>query len=265
MYQLIGIYSSPYCGKWTTLAAGVAYVGFPGGSVIKNLPAKAADAGDTGLIPGWGKSYRVGNGNSLQFSCLENSTDRGAWQRVRHDWAWHSTAAQGIYIWPLPSVILLTVWSGHSRWLFSSLWISSIQQVPASPTCCLHDWPPYVLAPGPSWWLFLWRRQWGACPSASFPSSCWVSLIWTLLITGSLLPLQPGRRDCCHPLHMVGAALAPCFRHASSPYSLNHWCLCYWHQALSLVLEPGKHRTCRPLWVQPNKDRGKIYSFYKSS
>ena len=137
--------------------------------------------------------------------------------------------------------------------------------VPASPKPWAQDWPSCVVAPGPSWWLFLWRRQWGACPSASFPSSCWVSLIWTLLITGSLLPLQPGRRDCCHPLHMVGAALAPCFRHASSPYSLNHWCLCYWHQALSLVLEPGKHRTCRPLWVQPNKDRGKIYSFYKSS
>ena len=59
-------------------------MGFPGGSVVKNLPAKAADTGDMGLIPGWGKSYRVGNGNSLQENCLENSMDRGAWRATVH-------------------------------------------------------------------------------------------------------------------------------------------------------------------------------------
>ena len=84
MYQLIEIYSSPYCGKWTTSGAGVAYVGFPGGAVVKNLPAKAADAGDTGLIPGWGKSYRLGSDNSPQYSRLENSVDRGAWRATVH-------------------------------------------------------------------------------------------------------------------------------------------------------------------------------------
>ena len=50
-------------------------VGFPGGSVVKNLPA---NAGDTGLVPGSGRSPGVGNGNLLQYSCLENSMDRGA-------------------------------------------------------------------------------------------------------------------------------------------------------------------------------------------
>ena len=53
----------------------------PGSSVVKNLPASA---GDTGLIPGLGSSHGVGNGNSLQYSCLKNHMDRGAWQAVVH-------------------------------------------------------------------------------------------------------------------------------------------------------------------------------------
>ena len=50
--------------------------GFPGGSVVKNLPDKA---GDLSSISRSGKSPGVGNGNPLQYSCLENSMDRGAW------------------------------------------------------------------------------------------------------------------------------------------------------------------------------------------
>ena len=49
--------------------------GFPGGSDGK---ASACNAGDPGSIPGWGKSPGEGNGNPLQYSCLENSMDRGA-------------------------------------------------------------------------------------------------------------------------------------------------------------------------------------------
>ena len=44
-------------------------MGFPGGSVVKNLPA---NAGDTSSIPGWASSPGEGNGNLLQYSCLEN-------------------------------------------------------------------------------------------------------------------------------------------------------------------------------------------------
>ena len=51
-----------------------------GGTVIKNKPANSGDVGDTGLIPGLGRSPGEGNGNSLQYSCLENSMDREAWQ-----------------------------------------------------------------------------------------------------------------------------------------------------------------------------------------
>ena len=60
------------------------YMGFPGGSVVKNLPA---NAGDTGLIPTSGRSLGEGNGSPLQYSCLEISVDggEGQLQRVRHD------------------------------------------------------------------------------------------------------------------------------------------------------------------------------------
>ena len=62
-----------------------------GGSVVKNPPV---NAGNTGSIPGLGRSPGEGNGNPLQYSCLKNPVDRGAWQatvhgvvsqRVRHD------------------------------------------------------------------------------------------------------------------------------------------------------------------------------------
>ena len=46
--------------------------GFPGDSEVKNLPANTGALGDTGLIPGWGRSPEGGNGNPLQDSCLEN-------------------------------------------------------------------------------------------------------------------------------------------------------------------------------------------------
>ena len=49
---------------------------FPGGSVLKNLPA---NAGDAGSVPGIGRSPGEGNGNSLQYSCLANPMDGGTW------------------------------------------------------------------------------------------------------------------------------------------------------------------------------------------
>ena len=52
--------------------------------MVKNLSANAGDAKDWGLIPGSGRSPGVGNGKLLQYSCLENSTDRGAWQAIFH-------------------------------------------------------------------------------------------------------------------------------------------------------------------------------------
>ena len=54
---------------------------FPGGSVVKNSPA---NAGDSGWIPGWGRVLGEGNGNPLQYSCLGNPLDRGAWLSAGH-------------------------------------------------------------------------------------------------------------------------------------------------------------------------------------
>ena len=54
---------------------------FPGGSVGKE---SAFNAGDPGSIPGSGRSPGEGNGNQLQYSCLENSMDRGAWWATVH-------------------------------------------------------------------------------------------------------------------------------------------------------------------------------------
>ena len=48
--------------------------------MVKNQSADAGDAGDTGLIPGLGRSPGEGNGYLLQYSCLKNSMDRGVWQ-----------------------------------------------------------------------------------------------------------------------------------------------------------------------------------------
>ena len=48
--------------------------------VIKNLPANAGDTGDGGSIPGSERSPGIESGNPLQYSCLENLMDRGAWQ-----------------------------------------------------------------------------------------------------------------------------------------------------------------------------------------
>ena len=70
-----------------TIQLGVNYmwveieVGFPGGS---NSKESACDAGDPGLIPGLGISPGEGNIKSLQYSCLENSMDRGTWQTTVH-------------------------------------------------------------------------------------------------------------------------------------------------------------------------------------
>ena len=57
---------------------------FPGGSVVKNLPANAGNTGDMGSIPRLGRSPGGGNGNLLQYSHPQNCMDRGAWWATVH-------------------------------------------------------------------------------------------------------------------------------------------------------------------------------------
>ena len=62
----------------------VTTIGFPGGSVGKNLTASVGDTRDSGSVPGWRRSLGGGTGNSLQYSCLKNSVERGDWWTTTH-------------------------------------------------------------------------------------------------------------------------------------------------------------------------------------
>ena len=71
--------------KWYLFSSRVALVG-------KNPPANAGDTGEKGSVPGLGRFPGEGHGNSLQYSCLENSMDQRTWlaivwERVRHNWS----------------------------------------------------------------------------------------------------------------------------------------------------------------------------------
>ena len=65
----------PFCPKFKAFKVAL---------MIKNLAANAGDTRDASSIPGWGRSSTVGNYNPLQYSCLENSMGRGAWQTTIH-------------------------------------------------------------------------------------------------------------------------------------------------------------------------------------
>ena len=118
--------------------------GFPGGSGGK---APACNARDPGLIPGSWRSPGEGNGNPLQYFCLENSMDRGAWQatahrvgKVRHDWA-TNTFHRHFH--------LVSVIGGLPR--YSNAW------KPVQEACwCPVSFPSLTL----QWW-FLFPSAWG--------------------------------------------------------------------------------------------------------
>ena len=90
MYLMLVLGSEVLCLYRTFLRDCIlVFKGFPGGAEVK---VSACNVGDLGLIPGSGRSPGEGNGNPLQYSCLENPMDRGAWwatahgsQRVGHD------------------------------------------------------------------------------------------------------------------------------------------------------------------------------------
>ena len=64
--------------------------------MVKNLPANAGDLGDTGSIPGWGRSPGGGHDNPLQCSCMKNPKDREAWQATVHRVAKNQTRPKGL-------------------------------------------------------------------------------------------------------------------------------------------------------------------------
>ena len=74
--------------------------------VRKNPPANARDTGNKGSIPGLGRYPGEGNDNPLQFSCLENSTDRGAWWATVHAAAKELDMTEHIHTQPQLSIWL---------------------------------------------------------------------------------------------------------------------------------------------------------------
>ena len=78
------------------------FQGFPGGSVVKNSPPKAGDAGDAVSVTGSGRFSGGRNDNPLQYSCLKNPMDRGDWQVTVHvipkSWTQLSTHTHGNHI-----------------------------------------------------------------------------------------------------------------------------------------------------------------------
>ena len=120
---------------------------FPGDIVVKNLPA---NAGELGSIPGSGRSPGEGSGNPLQYSCMENPMDRGAWRAivpgVAKSWTWlsDSTAVQrgltpeirhhlGSFLPSLPHPINGLIWACPSLWSSHDLSLLSITALSYSP------------------------------------------------------------------------------------------------------------------------------------
>ena len=82
--RLGGSTSNPTCVVFGRRCAQLIHGGFPDHSVGKESACNAGDTEDTGLIPGSGRSLGEGNGSPLQYSCLGNPIDRGAWRATVH-------------------------------------------------------------------------------------------------------------------------------------------------------------------------------------
>ena len=97
-----------YCFCFRFWFFGKAYGIFQVVLVVKNPPANAGDIRDAGLIPGSGRSPGEGHGNPLQYSCLENTMDRGAWPAIAHrvakSWTWLKQLSMHGCMWDLSAL-----------------------------------------------------------------------------------------------------------------------------------------------------------------
>ena len=138
--------SSPYASR----------LGFPGGSVVKESTWNAGDAGDSGSIPGSGRSPGGGNGNPLRYSCLKSPMDRGAWRATGHgvaksrtwpsDWADLSCFPTSGWIWitqvlgwgtPTLRILILQIWgeTWGSAFLTHDANAAGLRTKPWEPEC----------------------------------------------------------------------------------------------------------------------------------
>ena len=91
--------------------------------VIDNLPASEGDARDVGSVSGLGRSSEEGNGNQLQYSCLENSMDRGAWWAIVYRAARSQTQLSDSHIYSFERLLLklMLQYFAHLMWRANSL------------------------------------------------------------------------------------------------------------------------------------------------
>ena len=119
------------------------YLGFPCGSVVNYLPAIVGDTGVVGLVPGLGRAPKGGNGSPLQYSCLGNVMDRGAWWATAHEVTEESDTTEQLSmlfffkVYCCSSRFLFTLDSGSSGFVCSFAqyldWTKSLESV--SPQC----------------------------------------------------------------------------------------------------------------------------------
>ena len=86
LFTIDKIWKQPKCpstDEWIKIW-NISIYSFPGSAVVKNLPPNAGDARDAASVAGSGRSPGAENGSPLQYSRLENSMDRGAWQATVH-------------------------------------------------------------------------------------------------------------------------------------------------------------------------------------
>ena len=101
---------------------------FPGSTVVKNPPANAGDRRDEGSIPAWWRSPGEGNGNRLQYSCLENSMDRGAWWATVNGVA-KSWIRLSIHACKKKKSWGVTIASCNNQWHWTRCYFSSVETI----------------------------------------------------------------------------------------------------------------------------------------
>ena len=185
---------SPFC-RWRKEILGTFInllqpMDLPGGTLLKNPPA---NAGDTGSVPGLGRSPGEGNGNPLQYSCLWNPVDRGAWRPTAHgvaksqtrpsDWACtHRVISKRGGVRPGLSAFRIGVlWNhlaeaGRNLKLCSSPFVPSSQSRGSLGRLSLRASPPGPVARVSSTHIYLylihaWRHTLGS-PHFAFSAIC---------------------------------------------------------------------------------------------
>ena len=113
--------------------------------VVKNPPASAGDVGDMGSIPGSGRNPGEGNGNPLQYSCLESPMDRGAWHRIAESQTWLKQLNTCYLPWPVQDQVpasddIFTGFPGREK---------TMDHVIRWPTLLSREWPDFNQASFP--------------------------------------------------------------------------------------------------------------------